>query len=70
MSGYSPINQHKLNKEAKEFLKTCKSLAQFNVTKIHVSPVMFSYILDSISPASRSYYSDAIPFEDKILVRK
>lgn len=67
---YTPINIYKLRGKAKEFLKQCDRMERFSVSKIHVMPQIFSDLLDSISPASRSYYSDGIPYKGKTLVRK
>jgi hypothetical protein len=67
---YTPINICKLKGKAKEFLKECDRMERFAVSKIHVPPDIFSYLLDAISAGSRSYYSDAIPYRGKMLVRK
>lgn len=67
---YTPINEHKLSKSGKEFLKECKRMRTFNVKNIYVPPQIFSDLLESMSPSTKSYYSDSIPFEDKLLVRK
>lgn len=70
VSNYTPINEFKLSKEAKEFIAKCRKMKAFPVKRIVVSPKIFSDILDGISPTLRSLYSDAIPFEGKMLVRK
>lgn len=70
MSNYTPINECKLSKDAKAFLVKCRKMKAFPVKRIVVNPKIFSDILDGISPTIRSEYSDAIPFEGKMLVRK
>lgn len=67
---YTPINEYKLKGKAKEFMKECRRMRSFSVKHIHVPPDIFSDLVDSISPSSRSACSDAIPYEGKILVRK
>jgi len=67
---YTPINEHKLSKVAKEFLKEARKMKSFSVKNIHVTPQIFSDLMDSMSPSVKTYYSDGIPFEGKLLVRK
>lgn len=70
MSEYTPINYWKCSKSGREFLDKAKLMAKTNVDKIHVNPRDFSDLLDSMSASARSFYSDAIPFEGKVLVRR
>ena len=70
MANYTPINECEISKDAKEFLAKCRKMKAFPVKRIVVNPKIFSDILDAISPTIRSQYSDAIPFEGKMLVRK
>ena len=70
VKAYTPLNEHKLSKSAKEFLREARKLSKFSVKSIHVPSVVFSDLLDSMSPNCKSYYSDEIPFEGKVLVRK
>lgn len=70
MKAYTPINEHKLSKVAKEFLREARELSKFSVKSIHVPPSIFSDLLDSMSPNCREHYSIEIPFEGKVLVRK
>ena len=68
--GYTPLNECKLSRRGKDFLIECRRMRSFSVKRIHVPPQEFSDLLDSISASDRSYYSDSIPFEGKMLVRK
>jgi hypothetical protein len=71
MRVYTPINEFKIkSKETKEFLKKVKKMLNVKLEKIHVSPQVFSDLMESMSPARKSLYSDGIPFEGKLLVRK
>lgn len=70
MIGYTPINEHKLSKTSKEFLNECRKMRRFPVKNIHVPKDIFSDLVESMCINAREHCSNAIPFEDKILVRK
>jgi len=71
MRSYTPINECRIkSKEAKEFLRKLHKSLSFKLEKIYVSPQVFSELMDSISPSLREDYTDGIPFDGKLLVRK
>ncbi len=71
MRQYTPINEARLkSKEVKEFLKTAKKMRGYAIENIHVPRGIFGDLLESISPSVREDYTDGIPFEGKLLVRK
>lgn len=70
LKAYTPINEHRCSKVAKEFLREARKFSKFSVKSIHVPSSIFSDLLESMSPNCKAYYSDEIPFEGKVLVRK
>lgn len=70
MSKYTPINIHKLNKEAKDFLKECERFrGLFSISRIRVPHKIFDALVESVSPSERGEYSYSIPYDGKNLVR-
>lgn len=70
MANYTPINKWKISKASRDFLRKAEDMAKFPVEKIYVNKEIFDDLLEGISLSSKSFYSDSIPFEGKILVRK
>ena len=68
---YTPINEFKVkSKDAKDFLAKAKKIRLYSVENIHVPTKIFDELVGSLSPSTREYYLDGIPFEGKLLVRK
>jgi len=67
---YTPINYFKLSRASQDFLKQCEKFKRFKVKNIHVPAEIFSELRESISASDRNDYTDSIPYEGKILVRR